>query len=281
MKLSLIALTVASLSLLSAACSTTDENDRPRSMPGPSEPEPQAPPASPPPRTIVQGNALPTSPVNLIADPGFGLAGQQAGFGSFLAFDEESFAQLELATALDGRSPAGFGGSVGLVRPEGGTNKESAPVLLLTSFQGGDGPFHAKVWVSRSTLSGKPTDLSIDKKGIVASITDGTPDGKAFDLVPVEGGGRVAGGRTWTLLRAEITAPLAYGGFFVVHTGTGGGQFHIAAPEIVAQPLVDGMASTRSLTTAARAARARALTSSERSAIVRYKSKVPRLTPAK
>lgn len=281
MKLSLVALTATTLSLsvLAAACGASEEDELRRRPPAQTDPAPAEPaPAAPPRRTMVQGNALPTSPVNLIADPGFGLAGQQAGFGSFLAFDEESFSQLELASTVDSRSPAGFGGSVALVRPEGGTSKKSAPVMLLTSFQGGSGPFHAKVWVSRSDLSGKPAPLGIDKKGILASITDGTPDGEAFDLVAVEGASRVAGGRTWTLLRADITKPLAYGGFFVVHTGTGGGQFHIAAPEIVAQPLVDGLASTRSLSAAVRA---RALTPNERTAIARYKARPPQLTPAK
>ena len=279
MKLSLVALTLTSLSLLATACGTNEEaalnHTPPAGEPVPTEPAP-APPVK---RAIVQGKALPTSPVNLLADPGFALAAQQAGFGSFLAFDEETFSQLELATTVDSRSPAGFGGSVALVRPDGATNKKSAPVLLLTSFPGGAGPFHAKVWVSRSDLAGKPTDLTIDAKGIVASINDGTPDGEAFDLVPVEGSARIAGGRTWTLLRADVTKPLVYGGFFVVHTGTGGGQFHVAAPEIVAQPLVDGLAaSTRSLSTAQRA---RALSSAERKALVRDRSKPPQLTPAK
>ena len=82
------------------------------------------------------------------------------------------------------------------------------------------------------------------------------------------------------MLRAEIPGPLTYGGFFVVHTGTGGGQFHVAAPEIVAQSLVDGLASTRS-TSAAFATRARAKTAKERTAILRYTSKPPQLVPAR
>jgi hypothetical protein len=281
MKLSVIALSasVTSLALVASACGTNEDS----SALGHSQPPPETTvtppaPAAPSPRTLVEGNALPTSPVNLIADPGFGLSGQQAGFGSFLAFDEETFAQVELASTVDSRSPAGFGGSVALVRPEDATNKKSAPVLLLTSFQGGAGPFHATVWVSRSDIAGKPTSLGIDSKGIVASIADGTPEGEAFDLTPVDGASRVAGGRTWTLLRADITKPLAYGGFFIVHTGTGGGQFHIAAPQIVAQPLVDGLASTRSLSSSLRSRR---VSTAERTAILRYKSKPPQLTPAR
>jgi hypothetical protein len=276
MKLSLIA--ALSLSML-AGCGNNDDALAPRPAPVP-EPASEAPPAVPAKRTIVTGNALPTSPVNLIADPGFGLADQQGGFGSFLAFDEATFVPLELATMVDSRSPAGFGGAVALVRPDGATSKRSEPVLLLTSFQGGAGPFHAKVWVSKSDLSGAPAELGIDAKGIRASITDGTPDGEAFDLTPIDEATRTIGGRTWTLLRGEITKPLTYGGFFVVRTGTGGGQFHIAAPEIVAQPLVDGLTATRSLSRVSVGLRARTMSSSERAAILRYKSKPPRLVPA-
>ena len=100
---------------------------------------------------------------------------------------------------------------------------------------------------------------------------------EGFDLAPVLGSERIAGDRTWTLLRGEITQPLTYGGFFVVRVGTGGGQLHVAAPEIVAQPLLDGLVATRSLKPASRA---RVLSPRERSAIQRYKSVLPRLVPA-
>jgi hypothetical protein len=276
MKLSLIA--VSSLSLL-VACGTNDDADKLNRAPAatPAAVPAEAPPAAPQPRKMITSNALPTSPVNLIADPGFGLAGQQGGFGSFLAFDEATYAQLDLVPVFDSRSPAGFAGAVAIVKPDGATDKESAPVLLLTSFQGGAGPFHAQVWVSKSNVAGAPLDLSIDTKGLRASITDQTPDGEAFDMTLVDGATRVAGGRTWKLLRADITKPLTYGGFFLVHTGTGGGHFLIAAPEVTAQPLVDGLASTRSSSTTWRS---RAKTASERNGILRYTSKPPRLVPA-
>ena len=96
-------------------------------------------------------------------------------------------------------------------------------------------------------------------------------------MKPVEGATRNAGGRTWILLRADITKPLTYGGFFVVHTGTGGGHFQIAAPEVIAQPLVDGLTSTRSRSSVSHG---RAKTASERSAILRYRSTPPQLVPA-
>ena len=265
--------------LLASACGTNDEGDKLRRPETATDPKPaETPAAQPPPRRLISGSALPTSPINLIADPGFGLVGQQAAFGSFLALDEESMSPLDLATTLDSRSPAGFGGAVALVKPEGATNTKSAAIMLLTSFPGGPGPFHAEVWVSKSDLAGKPEELSIDAFGIRASITDGTPDGEAFGLLAVDGASRIAGGRTWTLLRTDVVKPLVYGGYFVVHTGTGGGQFHVAAPVVVPQPLVDGLAATRSLSPSS--IRSRPKTATERSAILRYKSKLPQLVPA-
>lgn len=275
MKLSLIAASIAALAV--AACGTSDEA-RLSGVQAPSEPAVTPPPApAAPPRTLITGTALPTSPVNLIADPGFGTLAGQAGFGSFLAFDELTFSQLEVKTTVDSRSPAGFGGAVALVVADGATSSKSDPVLFLTSFQGGAGPFHAKVWVSRSTVSGKPTELVVGNRGVKVTIADGTPDGSGFDLTAVEGSDRIAGDRTWTLVRGEITQPLPYGGFFVIHLGTGGGQLHVASPEIVAQPLLDGLVTTKSLKPSLHA---RSLTTMERSAIHRYHSAPPRLIPA-
>ncbi|MBX3187933.1 MAG: hypothetical protein KF819_13000 [Labilithrix sp.] len=270
MKLSLIA--ALALSLLTAACG--EELAPPRQDPAPL---PSAEPApAPAPRKLVEGNALPTAPTNLLADPGFALAGREAGYGSFLAFYDETFEQVELETTFDSRSPAGFGGNVALVKPTGATNKTSSPVMLLASFQGGAGPFRAQVWISKSEVAGAPADVTNDDKGITATITEESPDGEAYDLRPVDGSARVAGGRTWVLLRAEVQKPLAYGGFIVIRTGSGGGHFHIAAPEVVAQPLVDAHAIRSSKLLAA----ARAKTSAERGAITRYKQQRPRLIPA-
>lgn len=279
MKSSLALAVVSSSILVLAGCSTTDDEPVARRAPT-AEPTTEPPPATAPPRKLVEGNALPTSPVNLVADPGFGLVGQEAGFGSFLAVTEEGFSQIELVTRADSRSPAGFGGSVAVVNPEGATDKASDPVLVLTSFQGGTGPFRAQVWVSQSTVSGKPKDVTIDPKGIRATVTDETPDGEAFDLTLVESATRKVGERTWVLLRTEIAKPLTYGGYFVVRTGSGGGQFSLAAPEIVAQPLVDGIAATKSITSKAQAIAPRVKTQAERGAITKYKSRPPRFVPA-
>lgn len=277
MKLSLV-LTTLSLAAL-AGCSTTDDEPSLRRAPT-AEPAPTAPPATPAPRKLVEGNALPTSPVNLIADPGFALAGEGASYGSFFAVTEGDYAQLELVTMADSRSPAGFGGSVAMVRPEGATNSASDPVLLLTAFQGGTGPFRAQVWLSQSDVAGNPKDVTVDPKGVRATVTDETPDGEAYDLAIVESATRKVGARTWVLLRAELPKPLTYGGFFIVRTGTGGGQFWVAAPEVVAQPLVDGITATKSLGTTAKAIAPRVKTQAERGAITKYKSRPPLLVPA-
>lgn len=272
MKLSLIAVAALSaLSVLAAACGL--EEPSPLGRKDPAAPATTDPAPTSAPRKLVEGSALPTSPTNLIADPGFGLVGREAGYGAFLALYDDTFSPIDLETTYDSRSPAGFGGSVALVKPAGATSTKSDPVMLLASFQGGAGPFRAQVWVSKSSVSGAPADVTNDEKGVRAMLTDETPEGEAFDLVPVDGSARTAGGRRWVLLRAEVQKPLVYGGFLVIRTGTGGGQFHIAAPEVVAQPLVDAHAvrSSRPLV------KARAKTSSERAAITRYKQQRPRL----
>lgn len=281
MKLSLIAAaSLAALSSLAVACSTTSDDPVLRKPPAATTPPAEAPVATP--RKLVDGTALSTTPVNLIADPGFGLTGDEAGgYGSFLAFYEDGggSGQFELAATLDSRSPAGFGGNVGLVKPEGASDTASAPVLVLAAFPGGAGPFRAQVWVSHSDVAGKPTEaVAVDDTGVRASVAEETPEGDAIDLSLVEGSTRTVGGRTWVLLRGEIQKPLTYGGFFIVRTGTGGGQFQVAAPEVVAQPLVDGLPTTKSRSVSA-ASKARSKTTFERAAIQKYKSRPPRLAP--
>lgn len=277
MKLSLIA--AAALASLALACGTSDDGNVPK-LPQSSDPIPTEEPApAPPPRQLVEGRQLPTSAVNLLTDPGFALTGQQIGFGSFLAFYDGSFEQFELATTIDSRSPAGFGGAVGLIKPAGATDKKSDPVLLLTSFLGGQGPFHAQVWVSKSDVKGNAVDVPTDGTAVKASIADGDPDtGETFDLKPVEGAARTIGGRTWVLLRADVPKPLAHGGFFIVRTGSKGGQIHIAAPEVTTDQITIGQAVM------ARGAQlavvGRPKTASERVAIRKYRALPPRLTPA-
>jgi hypothetical protein len=278
MKLSLIsAAAVAAIAALAVACDdSAGANDSVAKNPAA---EPPATPAATPaaqPRQLVAMPALATSPQNLLLDPGFGLVSQQASFGSFLALVDGTFDQVDLVTTTDSRSPAGFGGSVALAMSSGATNTKSDPLMVLTSFPGGAGPFDATIWVSKSDIHGAPVDVPTDKKQIRASVMDGTPDGTAYDLEVVDGATRVVGGRTWVQLHATITAPLAYGGFFVVRTGDGGGQFHLAAPELLAKDVTGGL-STRSLTSRF-APRPR--TAAERTAIAKYRAVPPRLVPA-
>jgi hypothetical protein len=275
MKLSLIV--ASSLAALVIGCGNTDEEpktDKPADPAPTTEPAPTAPP-----RKLVDGKALPTSPVNLLADPAFALVGQQAGYGSFLSFYENGFRQFEMEKAFDSRSPVGFAGNIGLIKPAGATDKSSDPVLLLTSFLGGQGPFHAQIWVSKSNAAGEPVDFPTDGSAVKVSVTDGDPDrGEAFDLKPVENVIKKAGARTWVLLRADVTKPLTKGGFFVVRTGSKGGHIQLAGPEVTTDQIKIGQAVMSHAS--AYVAAPRALTQSERTAIVKYRSLPPKLVPA-
>lgn len=279
MNLSRFALAALLASAGTLACNDTTDESSLTAHPVPTDtPANVTPPPQTPPRTLVSGTQMATSPVNLIVDPGFGLVGQQAGYGSFLSLYDGTFSPVDITTTFDSRAPSGFGGSTAVVKAENATDKRSDAIVLLTSFLGGTGPFHAQVWVSKSDVKGTPVALTVDAKGITASITDGTPDGEAFDLAPVPDAQRTAGARTWTLLRGTVTKALPYGGFFLVRTGTGGGQFLVAAPEITAQPLLDGLPVHSFGST--RPAVARPSTASERAAIAKYKAIPPRLVPA-
>ncbi len=96
-------LTVLTLAALAAACGTEDAI-APRPA-GTSEAPPPVAATTPPTRKLMEGAALPTSAVNLITDPGFILATQKSGFGSFLAFEEASLTPVDLATTFDSRAP--------------------------------------------------------------------------------------------------------------------------------------------------------------------------------
>lgn len=276
MKLSLIF--AASLAALAVACGNSDE-PAPNNPSAVEEPPADQPSQNPPGRQLIEGKQLPTSPVNLIADPGFGLSAEQGGYGSFMAFYEGGYEQIELDTKIDSRSPAGFGGAVAVVRPSGATDKKSEPVVLLTSFLGGAGPFHAQIWVSKSDVKNNPVELPLDGSAIKVSIADGDPDvGESFDLKPVEGSNRNIGDRTWVLYKADVTKPLTSGGFFMIRTGEKGGFIQLAAPEVTSDQLVVGQAVMRSRTMFAASARTK--TALEKNAIKKYRSVKPRLTPA-
>jgi hypothetical protein len=276
MKLSLIH--AAAFVTLTAACSS---EDRLRSAPEPRETPADETPAVAPPRQLVTGTALPTTPVNLLSDPGFALVGRQAGYGSFLAFYERNFGQLELGHTIDSRSPVGVRGAVALVKPRDATDEKSDAALILTSFLGGEGPFRAQIWVSKSNVAGAPLPFPTDGSAVTVSVTDANPNGRAFELSPVDSATRAIGGRTWVLLRGEVHEPLRRGGFFVIRTGTAGGHVHLAAPEVTTDEIVVGQAmASRAPALAAFAAKPRALTEAERDAIARYRAVPPRLVPA-
>lgn len=228
-------------------------------------------------RTLTTSAALPTSPVNLLTDPGFQLLGFEQGFGSFLSFYSDGDF-IELTTRTDSRSPAGFTGRVADVRDLGATDGSSRPITLLASFGGGDGPFSASVWVSKSDAKGAPTAIPTDKAALTITVSGGGPGAaQAFDLAPEPSSLRVVAGRTWIRYRAEITEAIPRGGFFMIETGSTGGQWHVAAPELVPGKLVQGLAARRAPLSPARA---RPVTARERAAAKRYASIPPRLVPA-
>ncbi len=276
MKLSLItAGTLAVLATFTSGCGTS-EADREG---GPKPAETAAPAEGAPARSLVDGRALATTPVNLLPDPGFSLVGREQGYGSFLAFYDSGSRRFELAATLDSRSPAGFGGAVALVRPDKATDTKSDAVILLTSFLGGKGPFHAKVWASKSNVRGEPVEIPTDDSAVKVSIMEGSPDAnQAFDLEFDPAATRTIAGRTWILLRGDVTKPLESGGFFVVRTGKSGGHIHLAAPEVTSDEVAVGQAVKSRA--ALRLARARVKDASERIAIKAYEAIPPRLMPA-
>jgi hypothetical protein len=272
MKLSLT-LNLALVALVGCGSSTEQPP-----APAPIEAPPADAPAPAKVRTLLDGTVQPTSPVNLLADPGFALVGQGANYTSFLAFEEESSSPYDLETGVESRAPSGFGGSVALVRTSGATDTSSSAVVMLASVPGGQGPFRAQIWFSKSDARGRPTALVTDGSAAAASVTEESPDGKAYDLSPVPEAARVVSGRTWVLYRAEIPGALPYGGFLVVRTGSAGGQVQIAAPEVTSAEIVVGAPILAARTSAP--ARSRALTAYERAALRRFRGIRPRLVPA-
>jgi hypothetical protein len=275
MKLSLI--TAVALGALAAGCGTSEEEKK---ADPPKQEEPAPPSESTPQRQLVDGKTLSTSPVNLLADPGFSLVGRSSGgLGSYIAIYDGSSREADLTASLDSRSPASFGGAVAIVRAENATDSKSKAITLLTSFLGGKGPFHARIWVSKSNVAGGPVDLPTDGSAVTVSVMDGSPDSNdAYDLAVDPDVTKTIAGRTWVLLRGDVSKPLDNGGFFVVHTGTTGGQIHLAAPEVTSDEVVIGQAvkSRSSL----RAATVRTKVLAERAAIKRYYAIPPRLVPA-
>jgi hypothetical protein len=226
------------------------------------------------PRKLIEGHLLPSSPGNLLLDPGFGqLSSQEASYGSFLGYYADDSSQFVASTTLDSRSPAGFSGNVAILLAAMATDTKSRSIQLIASILGGTGPYHASIWVSKSNVAGQPTDFSpADKQISISLATDfgsGPSAAKAqvYPLVP-DATPQVAGnGRAWTHYQVDVTDPLPYGVFLLIGTGTKGGAFELAAPEITSAAL-ENQLSTMSLVKT----QSRALTDDERALITRYKS---------
>ena len=198
-----------------------------------------------PKRTLVTGNLLVGTPVNLVQDPGFSLLDPNGGSGGFYAYSGLSSTPLTITSLRDSRSPAGLRGSVAVLTAPNATDDNSESIELITWMTGGPGAFHAEVWVSRSTLAGTPA--SFEASRITAAVIDQT--GNAARLVAVEADARSSvDGRRWLPFRADLSGGFDTGGYFSITFGTDGGSWLVAAPSVVAQPLADAL-GTRSLAT--------------------------------
>ena len=86
---------------------------------------------------------------------------------------------------------------------------------------------------------------------------------------------KVANGRTWVLYQGTLTRDLVGGGMMIMTTGTKGGGFELAAPEIVAVSAVAAGGLTRG-----RQMQIRDMRASERAAIATYGRIPKQLVPA-
>jgi hypothetical protein len=265
------------LCTLVAACGTDASGTSVPAHPTDQTPATQ-PTAQPAKRTLTSGNQMPTTPLNLLLDPSFGTVGQDGltlETWSSVVDDDTFSTAVTMSSTLDSRSPGGHGGGVGILMADGATDKSGDAVMMFAPFLGGPGPFHAQIWASKAHVDGKPMDWDVDPKQLAISITDGGPEDKSYDLAVVPEATHQAGGRTWMLFRTTVDT-IAFGGFMIVHTGDKGGQWRFAAPEVTAQPLLDG-ASTRALRASAHA---RPRTASERKVLALHASIKPRWVPA-
>lgn len=260
------------LAIASTACGTTssDPTPPPGSVPPPSD-DGGADPA-PPPRTLVDGRALPGAAENMIIDPGFSLLAQRRqSWGSFLAFRNDAMTEAQVEVAVDSRSPARFAGGVATLP---GDAANLSRIILLTSFVGGAGPWRASLWVARrSTGDGKA--LPLDAQSLQVTVAAESPDQTGFALEADAASAYTAGGRTWTRFTASVPDSLQSGGFFLVSLSGGANDWHLAAPELVPQPLLP----TRKSLAARPLVRTRALGRAELDAIRKYRSIPPRLMP--
>ena len=215
---------------------------------------------SPKKRTMVTGSLVVGTVVNLVPDPGFALAADSSSYGGFYGYTGADSKVLDIVPVRDSRSPAGLRGSVAVVTSPGATDTTGTGISLISAVTGGTGPFHAEVWLSKSTLAGTPT--SFEPNEITVAMLD--QQNGAVNLNAVDTDIQLEGDRKWVPMRADFADGFATGGYLSLTIPTSGGTWHIAAPSLVAQPLVDGV-PTRAL----RWPTVRAQTPPEKSAIVK------------
>jgi hypothetical protein len=195
------------------------------------------------PRKLVVSNLMATNPGNLLLDPGFSqLSSQEASYGSFLSYYQDDNSTYTPDTVLDSRSPAGFSGNVAVLHAANATDKSSRGIGMLASVIGGTGPYHVSIWASRSNAAGAPVDLTLPDKNLTISLaTNPDPVGGSTNTVyPLVGNPvplKASNGRSWTHFTVDVSDPLPAGVFLLIGTGTKGGQYQLAAPEVTSLAL--------------------------------------------
>lgn len=203
-----------------------------------------APPTASP-RSLVTRPLYATSVSNLILDPTLhvdspgGRGGGGYSAGSFYVWHSDMQDVPNLASRLDSQAPGGIGGEVASLRDRTGSNTTSRPFIMITPFLGGKGAFTARVWVSHSTIKGDPAELP-EGPGAFSVTLATDASGAGISIHRNADKAMKVGERTWHLFEGEVSGGLDQGGFFLLEFGTQGGQFEIAAPEVVPNALLHG-----------------------------------------
>ena len=230
MKTMTLTLVVGIVGILASGCGSSEEPQQPAQAPVFTPPETTTPKAV---RTIVQRPLLAGSPQNLLLDIAF----REPGWGHFTTFFDMGSSQATVAGKTLSLSPASVSAPVGIFRDPVATDEKSKGMVSVASFLGGSGPFVARVWVSRSTAAGEPSELLDDPSVFRAALTTGGyPEGKAYDLTRKDE--KVIGSRTWVLFETRVDATLPSTAFFNLRFGRKGGAFMVQAPEVVALNLL-------------------------------------------
>ncbi|MBK6460620.1 MAG: hypothetical protein IPF92_06385 [Myxococcales bacterium] len=226
-------------------------DDTPGVLPAPAATQLPAPSTAPvplpaPKRTLVTGTLTPTRAQNLLLDPGFWLTAEgEQGSGTFIAFYAASSTRLELSVSTRSDSPAGFGGGVVLLKDPKATDDKSRSIQLIAGFTGGKGPFDVSVWVSSIDAAGAPRPFPEDGGGFEATVADAQQRSSAILKQDPEKT-LTLGKRTWVQFRGQLTKDMVGGGLISIETGTKGGGFEAASPEIVALPTLTTASTSRS-----------------------------------